>query len=289
MKLILSRKGFDSAAGGGPSPILPDGRLISIPIPEPSERPGVGVPFSDIAVGHGATMADVMADLCRRPPNWQRGAHLDPDLDGSALPRPAGWRPIFGQCAAAQAHLDNQDVGVGDVFVFFGLFRQARAAGARLRWSPSAPRVHAAFGWLQVGEQHRNPQLDAVPWAAAHPHLRDPARPANTVYVAAPQLSFAPSLPGAGLFRWSDRCLLTSHRGRTSDWRLPSCFAPRTGFRSLTYHDRGDRWRPRPDGQVDLSAVGRGQEFVTDLDDRVLHEWLLPLLSESACSPEEAG
>ena len=33
MKLILSRKGFDSANGGCPSPIL-DGRLCSLPIPD---------------------------------------------------------------------------------------------------------------------------------------------------------------------------------------------------------------------------------------------------------------
>jgi Nucleotide modification associated domain 3 len=33
MKLILSRKGFDSSHGGGPSPIRPDGRLLSFPIP----------------------------------------------------------------------------------------------------------------------------------------------------------------------------------------------------------------------------------------------------------------
>ncbi len=32
MKLILSRKGFDSAAGGCPSPII-DGRPLSMPIP----------------------------------------------------------------------------------------------------------------------------------------------------------------------------------------------------------------------------------------------------------------
>lgn len=33
MKLVLSRKGFDSGYVGFPSPILPDGRLISIQIP----------------------------------------------------------------------------------------------------------------------------------------------------------------------------------------------------------------------------------------------------------------
>jgi len=33
MKIILSRKGFDSSYGGYPSPILPDKTLLSLPIP----------------------------------------------------------------------------------------------------------------------------------------------------------------------------------------------------------------------------------------------------------------
>ena len=33
MKVILSRKGFDSKNGGYPNPILPDGRMVSLPIP----------------------------------------------------------------------------------------------------------------------------------------------------------------------------------------------------------------------------------------------------------------
>ena len=33
MKIILSRKGFDSKFGGMASPILPDGTLLSLPIP----------------------------------------------------------------------------------------------------------------------------------------------------------------------------------------------------------------------------------------------------------------
>ena len=37
MKIILSRKGFDSQYGGHPSPILPDGTLLSIPIPSKDE------------------------------------------------------------------------------------------------------------------------------------------------------------------------------------------------------------------------------------------------------------
>ena len=38
-RLILSRKGFDSSAGGGPSPILNDGRIFSLPIPQKEKSP----------------------------------------------------------------------------------------------------------------------------------------------------------------------------------------------------------------------------------------------------------
>lgn len=39
MKIILSRKGFDSSAGGVASPILPGGEMISLPIPETGDPP----------------------------------------------------------------------------------------------------------------------------------------------------------------------------------------------------------------------------------------------------------
>jgi hypothetical protein len=45
MKVVLSRKEFDSATGGGPRPILSGGRLLSLPIPElgcPEFRGGSG-------------------------------------------------------------------------------------------------------------------------------------------------------------------------------------------------------------------------------------------------------
>ena len=41
VKIILSRKGFDSSYGGGASPILPNGDLLSIPIPAGSQETGI--------------------------------------------------------------------------------------------------------------------------------------------------------------------------------------------------------------------------------------------------------
>ena len=43
MKIILSRKGFDTTSGGCPSPILPDGTLLSLPIPDEED-----IKYSDL-------------------------------------------------------------------------------------------------------------------------------------------------------------------------------------------------------------------------------------------------
>ena len=57
MKVILSRKGFDSVYGGYPSPILPGGEMVSLPIPlEDSIR------YSDLKIGD-LTYYDLMKDL----------------------------------------------------------------------------------------------------------------------------------------------------------------------------------------------------------------------------------
>ncbi|HSH28138.1 MAG TPA: hypothetical protein VK972_10310, partial [Wenzhouxiangella sp.] len=75
MKIILSRKGFDSAAGGVPSPILPDGRIVSLPIPDqrsPVRYGEIGSDGRDI----GALVSNLTGGRIRRSSR----AHLDPDL-----------------------------------------------------------------------------------------------------------------------------------------------------------------------------------------------------------------
>ena len=47
--LYLSRKGFDSAVGVGPSSVLEDGTMLSLPIPEVPEK---GYTYSDLKNWH---------------------------------------------------------------------------------------------------------------------------------------------------------------------------------------------------------------------------------------------
>jgi hypothetical protein len=279
MKLVLSRKGLDTSSSVRPSPILPDGRLVSIPIPADFE--GSGIAYVSIRATNTQTFAALMSDLgISIPP---RGAHLDPDLVYAARPRAADWRPLFGQEGAAQRHLDNQGVGVGDLFLFFGRFRQTQERGGKLCWERGAPVVHAIFGYLEIGDVWRVDSAAAarrVVWAAGHPHVKvwQPRKGANTVYIAATSSALAPGCHGAGTMSLTPATLLTGAGCNTSVWRLPAAFASHIG--KLSYHANSSRWSTLNDGTVALASVGRGQEFVVDADG-ALCEWARNLIEES--------
>src|SRR4051794_8770818 len=116
MRIIFSRKGFDSSFGGCPRPIL-DGCPLSLPIPT---RGPSGTAFAHLR----DPIPQMVADLTRGKLTPDHPCHLDPDLDAGSLPeRLPGWRGALGQVAAARAHLANQGVSVGDLFLFWGLYR----------------------------------------------------------------------------------------------------------------------------------------------------------------------
>jgi hypothetical protein len=269
VKLILSRKGFDSSAGGAPSPILPDGALCSLPIPE-ADPPPAARRYSDIPFG-GESLGALVAGLTRGRVGPQRAAHLDPDLRADAAPRPPGWRPVFGQSHAAERHLQNHGVGPGDLFLFYGWFRAVEREAGRWRYVAGAPDLHVLFGWLQV--DRRVPAVDwqrCAPWAADHPHCRCPGpSDRDSLYLARADLRLpgqAPGAAGAGVFpRFAAALRLSAPGGRRSLWRLPPWFAPGAGGSALSYHARPARWQAQGDHTL-LQTVGRGQEFVLDCD-----------------------
>ncbi|HEX8229586.1 MAG TPA: hypothetical protein VF826_09760, partial [Chloroflexia bacterium] len=148
MKIILSRKGFDSATGKVASPILPNGELCSLPIPTDEEHQQ-SIRYADIKVGD-VSLGMLVSDLTRCRISPEHTAHLDPDLRYSSYHRAPGWKPIFGQDAAAESHLQRQGVAEGDIFLFFGWFRQTELVNGRYRYVANASDCHHIFGWLQI-------------------------------------------------------------------------------------------------------------------------------------------
>ncbi|MEQ1847949.1 MAG: hypothetical protein ABL983_20505, partial [Nitrospira sp.] len=96
MRIILSRKGFDSSAGGVPSPIFEDGSLLSLPIPDDRSS----IKYQDIAFP-GLSFSSLVEQLTKGVVKRTHGAHLDPDIRCSALgERHPSWRGVFGQVGA---------------------------------------------------------------------------------------------------------------------------------------------------------------------------------------------
>lgn len=126
MRIIFSRKGFDSSAGGGPSPIIA-GRPVSLPIPD--SKGFSPVTYGDLGLGDHAARAS------RGRLGADDACHHDPMF------RTCG-AAILGQCHSAQGHLVKQRVREGDVFVFFGLF-DGEGEG----------RHHRIFAYLRIEER----------------------------------------------------------------------------------------------------------------------------------------
>ncbi|SHF91995.1 hypothetical protein SAMN04487965_2954 [Microbulbifer donghaiensis] len=293
MRLILSRKGFDSSAGGCPSPIFPDGSLYALPIPDSNSR----IQYGDInrAGDNGDDIGALVEDLTRGKITADMGAHLDPDMHTDALPRRPDWRPLLGQTGAAQGHLRKQGVGAGDLFLFFGLFRLVERIEGRWRFVKNAPARHILWGWLAIDQIVKVDALpaDTLSWARYHPHFAIGPDAANTLYLAAERFRLAENtraLAGAGTFpRVNPRLVLTHPDSpKPTAWRLPGFLYPEPGRTPLSYHNKLERWSrdlKRDDGDhCQLQCAARGQEFVLNMDEYPqASPWISGLITQLGC------
>src|SRR5213082_135020 len=170
MKIILSRKGFDSSLGKVPSPIFPSSELCSLPIPESNSNNSTR--YEEIKLGE-RSLGAIVNDLTQGKIKGDARAHLDPDLNSGSIPRQENWKPVFGQAGAAESHLQNKGVKEGDVFVFYGWFRQVELVSGIYRYVSNAPDLHVIFGWLQVEQRLSVDSFSEIPaWAHDHPHYK---------------------------------------------------------------------------------------------------------------------
>ncbi|MGY6552563.1 MAG: Nmad3 family putative nucleotide modification protein [Erythrobacter sp.] len=259
MKVVFSRKGVDSAAGKCASALI-DGRPLSLPIPTHEPSPTT---YGDLH----PELAALAHDLSGGRLAAHQTCHLDPDLDHAALAqRPPGWRGALGQASAALGHLENQGIGPGDLFLFWGLYRPVcREMG---RWRYCGPRQHAVFGWLHIGEVCRiagsgDDTLRNHPWLRDHPHVRGGWTKPNAVYLASEGFTLdGRRFAGSGQFA---RAFTLSAPGSAlpSIWQVPKWLDPLAGGVGMTYHPAA-RWL----GDGRLKSAARGQEFVADISGR---------------------
>lgn len=239
MHIVFSRKGFDSSAGGKASPIV-NGRPVSLPIPE---RPPSPTTYSDLGLG------DLVEQVTGGRITAEANCHDDPMFDAGYC-----W---LGQCSIAQRHLSRNEIGPGDVFLFFGLFCDPE----------TGERHHRIFGHMRIACHGSLSEVRHFPkWrkpSRIHPHMTGKPRDHDTIYFG----------PGTTARCASAALRLTRPGGPLNLWTVPSWLRAH----GLTYHARPSRWT----GDGALDSAKRGQEFITDIgDDIEAMRWLEAIVAE---------
>lgn len=224
MKVILSRKGFDSSNGGHPSPIMPDGSLLSIPVPNKGDDPSKfdELTYSDLCF-NGESYASILNKLYPGE-NWNnRHCHNDPDIRKNRADIPPDWKPAFGQAGSAQGLLKNADVKAGDLFLFFGWFRRIddkfRFINRRIGNFYDHSDLHVIYGYMQIGRiLTKRDNYEEIATFTSHPHSRYSA-PSNALYLPSERLSFDDSIPGYGMLSYREDRVLTKEGCSRSIWQ----------------------------------------------------------------------
>ena len=262
MRIILSRKGFDSQYGRQASPILPDGTLLSFPIPSEDD-----ITYDSI-LWAGQSYLDIIR--CLKPRtflNENSKCHLDPDLRAITIHRESGWMPAYGQTGSSLSELRTNGVTKGDLFLFFGWFKHTENYQGRLRYIPRTPNLHVIYGYMQIGNIIES--IEQIPeWLEYHPHANLQnykeawEKGQNAIYLPTDHLTFAPDLQGSGTFKYDKNLVLTKEGYSRSRWEFPK------SMRGVAISHNPNGWKS---GYFQSAAIG--QEFVMDGTTSVM-EWV---------------
>lgn len=261
-RIILSRKGFDAKAGGSASPIFADGKLYSIPIPQnhPSPKKYKDIDFDGISGNE--LLKEVSAKVA--PTDY---CHNDPLLNERI--------GVFGQANSSQTELKNNKVSPGDLFLFFGWFKNFSINGKDL---------HHLFGWLQIekiieGIHGIKKYLNEN--NIAHPHgYGDTSRFSNnTIYIGKKNLEIKEKkvfYRGHGLFKKTHQDLILTEENKTrSRWKLPSKYFENSKDLFLNRM----KWENKEESTVFYK--GFGQEFILDVEKNpMVIKWAIKLIKK---------
>ncbi len=235
MKVILSRKGFDSNNGGIVSPIFTDGTMLSFPIPSKNHDKDK-IAYNELTC-NGVLLNKILADLGYRGDEY---CHLDPDLDITRRVEPVeGWKPAFGQINQSASYLINNGIAKGDLFLFFGNFKHVVESNGKYKFASRnknlearhledpyyGREMQAIWGYLQVGEIILDPQEQKkFFW---HPHACEERifeEKNNLIFTSAEHLSFAPDMPGCGIFSYNKKRVLSMPGKAKATWKKEKAY-----------------------------------------------------------------
>jgi len=294
MRIILSRKGFDSQNGGIASPILFDkGNYNFFSLPIPYEE---GHSYNDIIISNGKTALDFITDIT---PNLifkkqkisvdKIKCHLDPDLIQQSLRHRTleNWEPAFGQYFNAQSHLDKYEIKKNDLFLFYGWFKFAEYESNKFKYckilnDKFKNGFHAIYGYLQIDEKiNVRKDISKFKNLKYHPHAGNKHLNKfsnNTIYTANEFLSFDKSIKGSGVLKYSPKCILTKEKNNRSIWELPFKDYSKDDI-ELT-HNPHENWTPS-ENKIELKSAKIGQEFIfVKLNEEIIN-WSINLIKDN--------
>ena len=230
MKVILSRKGFDSANGGIASPIFEDGTMLSFPIPS-KDHDKDKIAYEELTCNK-ILLNELLENLGYKGDKY---CHLDPDLDSTRrVVSVKGWKPAFGQINQSASYLINNQIVRGDLFLFFGNFRHIVKSHGKYKFvhrnkNSADPyygkEMQIIWGYLQVEEIVSDPkEQEKFFW---HPHACEKRlfkEKNNLIFTAAERLSFAPKMPGYGIFSYDKKRVLTMPGKTKATWKKQKAY-----------------------------------------------------------------
>ena len=245
--LVLSRKGFDATTGGRASPIFENGDIFSVPIPQKKQSPSR---YRDLRFNHlsGKEILNLIGAKSIADKDF---CHNDPLLSEK--------KGIFGQAGGAQGELDNFYKEKGDLFLFFGWFKQYHQRG---------PDLHHIFGWCV--ERTIKGNVEILNFLSENERcilmeLEITQFKNNTIYIASRNLTFSNKvrdLKGHGRFKKTAKSLILTQNGETrSRWQFPKEYFSHT--KSL-FRNRL-KWKDKKKCLV--SCIGIGQEYILNAHD----------------------
>lgn len=266
MKVILSRKGLDSGVCDINNLLLTDKEnkkhLIMLPIPEnDSTHTYRTLKFSD-----NENLTSIIKEYFSKSKkiNLESNCHADPNIINCFS------SPIFlgslGQVDQAQSHLQNQNVAIGDLFIFFGAFSDGFIDDKNELQVNKNNARHIMFGYLQIGDiihtynltnQERKNYENKYPWLVNQPHWTEKFylnNKSNCIYVASEKFKNT-DLLGYGVFDFNDELVLTKeNQSCLTHWNLPK----ELKNLNISYHTQNSY----KDGY--FKSACRGQEFVIE-------------------------
>lgn len=264
MKVIFSRKGYDSQYGRYPSIIWPSGEMISFPIPVSNE---IGIKSEDLSFKN-KNLKEIFADLKHK--TTEINHHLDPDIGiYRVCGNPSQAVGLFGQSGKATGHLKKQSIASGDIFLFFGTFRHAELHDGNICYKKNSLSFHALYGYLIVDEiitdiEGINERID-YHRLLNHPHYLNRKYKAyhkNQIYLSSK----------FGAFNYSPKLKLTKDGENKSVWGLPTFFKDI----KITFHNEGSG--QIKENQFVLNSTYRGQDFVFEAN-KDSENWIKEVLS----------